>query len=207
MDYKDTLAALRQEIGKCDLKISQTEANKKKEEELKSNYRIYSTVQKQLTAVMQIMKLACADLTEYTTQRRAESTNAIQMALMHAGNIVPSSNAGIKFKMENGAAWFETTDGLSLDRTEGSGYKSTLSMFMRHVFLTANPAFLQSLILDEVFAKLSPERSAVLSTYLSLLGQNMQIISIEQKPEVFADCDCVSYQFSCEDGTTILRRS
>jgi hypothetical protein len=152
------------------------------------------------------LKSLITDTLEYTTERRAQSMLAVKQAIRRAGNIVPASGRDVEWKMSDGEAWFETADGLYLDRVEGSGYRATLSMFMRGVYLRLNPGYLNTLILDEVFAKLSAERSVVLASYLAALGENMQIISIEQKPEVFEDIPCVSYNFLLTDGVTSVRR-
>lgn len=204
--YTDVCAKLENEASQCSFRIKQTEENETKVARLKDNLDKYNQAIMKLQFLLAELKPLIADIVEYTTERRSHSALAIKQALMVAGNIVPASSQGIKFQMENGEAWFETSDGLSLDRVEGSGYRATLSMFMRNVFLRSNPQYLQTLILDEIFAKLSPERSAVLSTYLPVLGESMQIISIEQKPEVFADAECTSYYFFIEDGQTIVRK-
>ena len=74
-------------------------------------------------------------------------------------------------RCEDGEAWFETQDGIDVSRLEGSGFRSILSVMMRSVVLRANPQFLQTLVLDEIFAKLSVENSATLSSYLPVLAQ------------------------------------
>ena len=103
-------------------------------------------------------------------------------AMRAAAFIVPSCDDTIIPRCEDGEAWFETQDGIDVSRLEGSGFRSILSVLMRAVVLRANPQFLQTLVLDEIFAKLSVENSATLSSYLPILAQDMQIISIEQKP-------------------------
>jgi hypothetical protein len=159
-----------------------------------------------LSSLLGELKTLIDEISIYTTERRASSQNAVKQALFASGNIVPASDKQIVFQMKQGEAWFETSDGLSLDRVEGSGYRAVLSMFMRTVFLMSNKQFLQTLILDEIFAKLSPERSAILSTYLPVLGESIQIISIEQKPEVFSGLDCITYSFFLDGDKTIVRK-
>ena len=204
--YSNVCADLEKRIQQCNFRIKQTEENESKLKKLRENIEAYTKIISNQESSLAKLKPLLEDIQRYTTDRRKQSLNSIQQVLMSAGNIVPASNSKITFKMENGEAWFETEDGLSLDRTEGSGYRATLSLFMRNVFLRSNPQYLQTLVLDELFAKLSPERSAILSTYLSVLGQHTQIISIEQKPEVFADAECTSYFFFLDEGKTIVRK-
>jgi DNA repair exonuclease SbcCD ATPase subunit len=204
--YADLCVKLSAEIANCSFRIEQTRENEKKAEKLRGQSDALGSSIKDTDTLIEKLKMLIEDVSTYTSDRRASSVNAVKQALMAAGNIVPASSKQIVFKMDQGEAWFETKDGLSLDRVEGSGYRATLSMFMRSVFMQTNPQYLQTLILDEIFAKLSPERSAILSTYLPLLGENIQIISIEQKPEVFSGLDCVSYNFFLDGDKTVVRK-
>ena len=70
------------------------------------------------------------------------------------------------------------------------------SAFLRAVVLGANPDNLQTLLLDEVFSLVSIPNSSTLSLYLNILTQDFQIISIEQKPQVYSNIDCVMYTFT-----------
>ena len=77
---------------------------------------------------------------------------------------------------------------------------------MRSVVLRSNPQFLQTLVLDEIFAKLSVENSATLSSYLPILAQDMQVISIEQKPEVFANNSHTAYKCFLDGDHTVVQK-
>ena len=134
-------------------------------------------------------------ITSYTDERRRDGNTAVMSAMRAAAYIVPSCDDTIIPRCEDGEAWFETQDGIDVSRLEGSGFRSILSVMMRSVVLRATPQFLQTLVLDEIFAKLSVENSATLSSYLPVLAQDMQIISIEQKPEVFANNSHTAYKF------------
>ena len=123
-----------------------------------------------------------------------------------ASYIVPSCDATIVPKVEEGEAWFETLDGIDVSRLEGGGYRSSLSVLMRATVLRSNQQYLQTLVLDELFAKLSVENSVTLSGYLPILAQDMQIISIEQKPEVFAKAPHVAYRFYLDGDHTVVQR-
>lgn len=145
-------------------------------------------------------------ITSYTDERRRDSNTAVMSAMRAAAFIVPSCDDTIIPRCEDGEAWFETQDGIDVSRLEGSGFRSILSVLMRAVVLRANPQFLQTLVLDEIFAKLSVENSATLSSYLPILAQDMQIISIEQKPEVFANNSHTAYKFFLDGDHTVVQK-
>lgn len=142
----------------------------------------------------------------YIDERKQGSTAAIMSAMRAAALIVPSCDTTIIPKVEDGEAWFETQDGIDVSRLEGGGYRSALSVLMRSVVLRANRQYLQTMVLDELFAKLSVENSVTLSGYLPVLAQDMQIISIEQKPEVFAKAPHIAYRFYLDGDHTVVRR-
>ncbi|MDR1523240.1 MAG: hypothetical protein LBS29_04750 [Endomicrobium sp.] len=204
--YFDVCARLERVVTESNLKIKQSLDNKEKVKKIKDAIIVYNDILDKFSFVEKELKQMIEDLTEYVGDKKKESLYTIAQVLLAVGNIVPASSQDIRFKMEDGEAWFETSDRMSLDRVEGSGYRAVLSMFMRNVFLQLNPQYMRVLILDEIFAKLSPERSAVLSTYLGMLGESMQIISIEQKPEVFTNTVCESFNFFIEDNKTTVMK-
>lgn len=145
-------------------------------------------------------------ITNYADDRRKDSNTAVITAMRAASFIVPSCDDTIIPRCEDGEAWFETQDGIDVSRLEGSGFRSILSVLMRAVVLRSNPQFLQTLVLDEIFAKLSVENSATLSSYLPILAQDMQVISIEQKPEVFANNSHIAYKFFLDGDHTVVQK-
>lgn len=145
-------------------------------------------------------------ITNYADERRRDSNTAVVTAMRAASYIVPSCDHTIIPRCEDGEAWFETQDGIDVSRLEGAGFRSILSVLMRSVVLRANPQFLQTLVLDEIFSKLSVENSATLSTYLPILAQDMQVISIEQKPEVFANNSHTAYKFFLDGDHTVVQK-
>lgn len=145
-------------------------------------------------------------ITNYSDERRKDSNMAVMAAMRAAAYIVPSCDGTIVPKCEDGEAWFETIDGIDVSRLEGSGFRAILSVLMRAVVLRANPQFLPILVLDEPFSKLSIENSATLSSYLPVLAQDMQIVSIEQKPEVFANNSHVAYKFFLDGDHTVVQK-
>jgi hypothetical protein len=200
--YTDVCNRLKAVAAEASFKIKLTKENLIKDDLLKKRLALQHKQLHRYASALAMLKQLQGAILEYTTERRKRSAVAIKQAVHNAGNIVPASDRGVNWVMDDGEAWFATADGRHLDRTEGSGFKSTLSMFMRDTILRLNPKYLNFLLLDEIFAKLSAERSTVLATYLSLLGERMQIISIEQKPEVFEDIPCTSYRFTLDGDTT-----
>lgn len=195
---------MRDEISKCDLRIKQTEENTKKLSNMQGIRESSIASVKYCETVIESLKPCVKDIQEYITDKRKKSHSALNNALRVAAEIIPASMRGIKFEMEGDEAWLQAPNGAYVDRSEGSGYKGTTSVFLRSVVLSANPDKLQTLFLDEPLAKLSDERTALLSTYLPKMVENQQVILIEQKKEIYANADCTLYGFFKSDGFTSI---
>ena len=147
-----------------------------------------------------------SDIQDYVAERKRESMQNINNALRLSGEIIQDATEGIYFKLDGDEAWLATPDDLEVQMVEGGGFRQISSTFLRSVITSANPEILQTLLLDEIFALVSPENSSVLSLYLNVICQDMQIISIEQKPQVYSNIDCVRYTFTKDnDYATVLR--
>lgn len=205
-NYSDICRLMRDEISKCDLRITQTEENTKRLSRTEG-IRISSINSvKYCEIVIDSLKPLIADTQDFITDKREDSKAALANALRLAGEIIPDSMRGIEFKMLGDEAWLETPDGAYADRAEGSGYKGTSSVFLRSVVMGANPSIIQTMMLDEPLSKVSTEHSAQLSTYLPIMAQRQQVILIEQKKEVFANIDCPKYGFfKSENFTTVVK--
>ena len=206
--YSAQCLAYRQIAAPCDLKVQQTKENQKKFLSLEAQIETYSGLVDSMEQVLQKIKPWMVDLLEYNAQKKKDALVAINTALSVANYIVPSSMSGIKFRVEGKEAWLENSAGVDVDRVEGSGYKGVVSVYLRDVIVRSNPSILQFMILDEPLSKLASENAAILSTYVPLLAENMQIIWIEHKKEVFANVeDKVVYNFFKDDqGHTICLR-
>jgi len=145
--------------------------------------------------VLDNVKPLLNDVQDYIAERRRESMQNINNALRMSGEIIQDASEGVYFQLEGDEAWLATSDGLIVDAVEGGGYRQISSTFLQSVVLNVNPNTLHTLILDEVFALVSPENSAILSEYLSVLCKTTQIISIEQKPQVYSNVDSTLYKF------------
>lgn len=203
--YSSQCIKLRDIASQCKLKIKQTQENQQSFQSLEGQIETYTQMVDSMTYLMGKIKPWMSDLEDYNAKKKADSLLAINSALSVANFVVPSSMKGIRFRIEGKEAWLENEAGMDADRLEGSGYKGTVSVYLRNVVLKANPSLLQFMILDEPLAKLSPESSAIFSTYIPILAENMQIIWIEHKKEVFSSVDNKSlYSFFKDDmGHTI----
>lgn len=147
------------------------------------------------------------DIIDYLNTRKKESMQNINNALRVAKEIIPESADGIHVEYDGNEAWIATQDGLTVQNTEGGGYRHTSSNFLRYVALTSNPDQLHTLFFDESFAAVSQDNTANLSLYLDTVCKNAQIISIEQKPQIYSNVDCVMYTFKKDVDYTSVTRS
>ena len=187
--YSDECVKLRKLAALYEVRIDETIKNREKARSLDSQIRDNESVVNGLEEVRRRIKPWMDDLLEYNAQKKKEALLSINTALSVANFIVPSSMKGIRFKIEGKEAWIENEEGMDVHRTEGSGYKGVVSAYLRSVVLKSNPDLMQFIIFDEPLAKLSTENSVTFSNYLPLLAENMQLIWIEQKKEVFANVD------------------
>ena len=201
-----TSMQLRKRAQEAQFRIQTTKANLEKRDSQERAMKNCSAAVKNLNSGIAEYKGLVVALTEYLDERQDKSNAAILSAMQAAAYIVPSCDTSIVPKVEDGEAWFETTDGVEVSRLEGGGYRSILSALVRAVVVRSSPNHLQTLVLDELFSKVSVENSVTLSGYLPILAQDMQIISIEQKPEVFAKTAHVSYRFMLDGGRTKVMR-
>lgn len=156
--------------------------------------------------VLDEIKPMISDMQKYLNARKKESMQNINNALRVAREIIPESADGIHVEYDADEAWIATADGLTVQNTEGGGYRHTSSNFLRFVALTSNMSNLHTLFFDESFGAVSQENTANLSLYLDAVCKNAQIISIEQKPQIYSNVDCIMYTFKKDvDYTTVTR--
>lgn len=205
-NYRDTCAKLRLAITDLDARVRVSEQNSK----LKATYTEKVDILQQnillCGAVLDTLKPMLRDMQEYVAQRKKASMQNINNALRMAGEIISDSSEGIHFEVEGNDAWLSTPEGLEVDMVEGGGYRQISSTFIRNVVLDANPDNLSTLLLDEVFSQVSPENSSTLSLYLNVVCQDRQIISIEQKPQVYSNIDCTAFVFTKGDTWTEVKK-
>lgn len=195
VNYTDTCQKLAKAINDLNVKIRVSEQNAK----LRDSYMTkVDTLKRSVSVVnntLNVMKPMLEDTQKYAADRRRESMQNINNALRLAGEIIQDSTEGIHFQLDGDEAWLSTPDNLEVDDVEGGGYRQISSTFLRSVVLAANADTLNTMLLDEVFSLVSPENSSALSLYLNVITQDMQIISIEQKPQVYSNIDCTAYKF------------
>lgn len=205
-DYSATCASLATKIQDCEYRIRITKSNellrdKFTKEIQSSNYAVQAC-----DYVLELLRPLVKETQEYINTRKRETLQNIQNAIRLASEIVPDAMIGTQLVIDKEEAYLVTSDGLDVQRTEGGGYRTILSTFLRSVILRANPDLLQVLFLDEAFSTLSVRHSAVLSTYLNLLGNTQQIISIEQKPEVYSNTKKTSYIFEKGEEYSVVTK-
>lgn len=206
VDYTRTCAALKEKAAEASFHIAETKESTSKRAEQETLMGQCKVAIKRLDRASATYAALIEAITDYLDNKRKDSNAAVMAAMRAAVHIVPACDSTIIPRCEDGEAWFETQDGIDVSRLEGSGFRSILSVMMRAVVLRSNPQYLQTLILDELFSKLSVENSATLSSYLPILAQDMQIISIEQKPEVFANNSHVAYKFFLDGDHTVVQK-
>lgn len=192
----DACARLGKAINDLNVRIRVSEQNIKLRESYEEKSGALKRSVQTLNRVVDIMKPMLEDTQQYAAKRRQESMQNINNALRLAGEIIPDSTEGIYFRMDGDEAWLSTPDELDVDDVEGGGYRQISSTFLRSIVLTANDKTLDTMFLDEVFSLVSPENTAVLSLYLNVICQDKQVISIEQKPQIYSNINCVQYNFS-----------
>lgn len=193
--YSGTCAQLAQQLQDLQLRIRVSEQNAKLATTYDENIEKLTVNIGYCENILDVLKPMLNDIQEYITKRRKESMQNINKALQMAGEIIQDATEGIYFEMDGDEAWLSTPEGLEVDVVEGGGYRQISSTFLRAVIAAANQGILKTLILDEVFALVSPENSTVLSLYLNVICQDAQVISIEQKPQVYSNIDCIAYTF------------
>lgn len=143
---------------------------------------------------------------EYLVTREEESKSRLNNALRVACEIVPNVIPDLHFEFASNSVLIVDKDGCEVQVLEGSGLQQIASVLVRQVILSAAPEYLQTMILDETFAFVNAENSATLSLYLGLISKVVQIISIEQKPQVYANMDYTCYRLSKSEKYTTVER-
>lgn len=201
--YEDVLKMLRDEASKADYRIKETTENMKKSEKLKSSIDNYKNIVEICSTVLESLKPLESDLQTFINEKSKEGLMRVNQAIALASEVIPDCMKGAEFKFEDNKAWLDL-NGRTVDSLEGSGYKGTTSAFVQSAILKQNPQVLQTLVLDEPLSKVSTENSASVSAVLPYICQDLQVILIEQKKEIYANFEHVSYKFfKDEKGTRV----
>lgn len=203
--YSDIVKRLRAEAAKAELRIKTTEENLEKAKKLSDYMESCTESINACKYVLERIDPLIADLQKYLTEKADTGKAAINHALAIAGDIIPDSMRGVQFQIEGDTAWLEVED-MSVDNVEGSGYKGVASMFIQAEIVKQTPNILQTVIFDEPLAEVSVSNSMSVSACLPYMCDGLQIILIEQKPEVFVNFDHVVFNFfKDEDGVRLER--
>lgn len=193
--YADTCAVLERNIIDYSSRIRVSSQNANLRSSYEEKIQRFTDSYKLVCNLLDIIKPLNEDIQDYSNQKRIESMQNINNALRLAAEIIPEAGEGTHFLLDGEDAWLETKDGLIVDMTEGNGFKQVSSVFVRGVVCTANPQILDILLLDESFSKVSVDNSSTLSLYLNIICQDKQVISIEQKPQVYSNVDGRVFRF------------
>ena len=204
--YANTVAELEKMKNELQYKIRLSKTNAQNIESYEKHIKELDAAISGLELVRAYLKPIITDITLYLGERKKQSIKSINSAIRMATQIIPNAMPNVYLEIKGNEAWISTTNGLMVKLSEGAGFKSILSAFLQTITLNANPDHLQTIIFDERFSKVSVEHSTVLSTFLSLMVQNMQIISIEQKPEVYMNVDHIEYKFEKQNGISIVSK-
>jgi len=126
-------------------------------------------------------------ITEYLNEKKANAMSDIYKGIDYAKSIVPVAQ-NIFLKIDGEKANFVTEDGLLVDDQEGSAYRALLHIFCKSAILE-NTSFMSDLLIDEGLSTASPETSELFAKYLPILAQRRLIVLVEQKREIFMECD------------------
>lgn len=191
--YLTTCSLLEKRISDCDFNIRSSKANMVIRDEHQAAVERYKRQIDVLDGIKNMLKPVSKDIQDYITARREGSLNNINNAIRMASEIIQDASAGVKFVLDKDEAYVSTSDGLDVQDVEGGGFRTITSEFLRSVVLRADPELLQTIFLDEAFATVSGRNSATLSTYLNIIVQDQQVISIEQKPEIGSNVPHITY--------------
>lgn len=206
-NYSRTCAALDEAIRDLDLNIRMSEQNKKLQQTYTEQLNKHEHNITLCNAVMESLKPLIEDTLNYINARREESMQNINNAIRLACDIIPDADPGTHFELDGDEAWLATSDDLSIQNTEGGAFREISSTFIRSVVVSANPGILRTMLLDEMFAHVSVENTQTLSMYLNIISQDMQIICIEQKPEIKSNIDTIVYTFKKGDKYTDVTKT
>lgn len=196
VSYSDTCASLSRAIQDYSGRISVSTNNVKLRETYTDKLSSMESNISLCNLLLDVLKPMTSDVQLYLAERKKEAMQNINNAIRLAGEIVQDAGEGVHFEIEGDDAWLATPDSLNVDTVEGGGFRHISSAFLRSVLLGSNPSFLKTMFLDEVFSVVSVTNSTALSLYLNVIFESMQVISIEQKPQVYSNNDLIAYIFN-----------
>lgn len=204
--YSATCSALANRIQEHELHIKMNEANQTTLKEQQMLLARYNNALQTVEIILDMSKPIIRDIQTYITRRRENSLSNINNAIRMALEIIPDAAKGIKFSIENNEATVVTEDDLEVQDIEGGGLRHTLSAFLRSVILRSDDELLQTMFWDELFATVSGPNSATLSTYLNVIVQDQQVISIEQKEQIASNVPHITYVFEKDEDYSRVTR-
>lgn len=151
------------------------------------------------------LKVNIERVDRYLAKRKTEGIVNIKTGMLAARAIIPH---GTTVKLEYDPphnVYLLGEDNMLINETDGSGFRATISLFMRDRLLKSS-GYLQTMVLDEPLSTLDLENSAEISKYIGAMAIESPVILIEQKPEVFVATAHTAYHFELIDGITHVRK-
>ena len=207
-DYSSTCVLLDKTLADLDYKIRLSEQNKKLSDTYNERIAADTNVVNWCNYVKRRVTPLVDDIEKYLNQKKKDALVSINNSIRVAASIVQDSMDDIRFEIDEdrGEAYVATSEGLDVQLMEGSGFKSIVSTFIRSVVMNSRPEILHTMTCDEIFSQVSVEYSAMLSSYLHLICETSQVISIEQKSEIYSNIDIVEYRFEKHDDYSVVTR-
>lgn len=146
------------------------------------------------------------NIEQYAQDRRELSLDLLKMAVDKAGYVVPNADTeGIRLCTENGKAKIVSKDGQDINLREGSAYRTTMGMLIRHTLIKEQPNCIQAVFFDEAFGTLSDESTSSLREYFDAFKEDILIVCIEQHDTLFQGLNKQTIKaVKGDDGVTVI---
>lgn len=152
-------------------------------------------------AVLQYIRQAANRTTEiykdvkgFVEDKKRLNLDNLNNAIMMAGEVVPDADLrGVFIALKDDQARVLNPRGQDLNIREGSAFRASMSLFIRHTLIKADPHALQCLLLDELFATSSDITASNLREYLDDYSKDVVIVGIEQQMSVFESLKTQQY--------------
>lgn len=192
----------------CDMHVSATKESLHHQESIVERYKTCEVQTGILTQVMAATKSSIKIGQEYLSEKRANSLHDIRRAISTASSVIQNCPP-IRLKTHSNYAALVCgpKDRESLfDDIEGGGCRSSVAFFTRKSVLNNTP-YMPLLVCDEAFPTMSPETAQAFSHLLKESAKTMQIIVIEQHPDVTDAGVDASFRFTLNNaGQTIVTK-
>lgn len=162
-------------------RIQKCELAKQELDEVELNLNIYKTILEQSEVTISELKIFCKAVETYIAHKKNNSKELIKDAIKLAKSVI-NSTEDYSVVIEDDVFTILNSQGLPLKEADGMGFCSLLSAFLSIMILKATGT--STIVLDERFAFVRADKTALLANMLANFEDSMQFICIEQKPEI-----------------------